>query len=73
MYIFDPYANTSNVAGTSTVHPLSTPIMSNQIFVPTMLTNNVPQPTMVPKSNNDPPSKVPRDHGYTSKEALIPI
>ncbi|KAK4734006.1 hypothetical protein R3W88_008267 [Solanum pinnatisectum] len=65
-----PYANTSNVAETSTVRPLSKPIMSNSLFVPTEPTNNIPQPTMVPKSNNDPPSKVPRNHGYTSEQAL---
>ncbi|KAH0652987.1 hypothetical protein KY289_030665 [Solanum tuberosum] len=42
---FVPYANTSNVAGTSTVRHLSTPMMSNSLFVPTAPTNNVPQPT----------------------------
>ncbi|KAK6778085.1 hypothetical protein RDI58_024803 [Solanum bulbocastanum] len=67
---FGPYANTSNVVGTSTVRPLRTPMMSNLLFVPTMPTNNVLQPIMVLKSNNDPPFKVPRDHGYTSEEAL---
>ncbi|KAK6793662.1 hypothetical protein RDI58_007115 [Solanum bulbocastanum] len=59
--LFDPYANTSSITRTSTVCPLSTPMMSNPLFVPTELTNNVLQPTMVPKSNKDPPSKIPRD------------
>ncbi|KAH0694036.1 hypothetical protein KY285_021133 [Solanum tuberosum] len=67
---FGPYANTSNVVGTSTVRPLSTPLMSNPLFVPTGPTNNVQQPTMVPKSNKVPSSKIPRNRGYTSKEAF---
>ncbi|KAG5590508.1 hypothetical protein H5410_041022 [Solanum commersonii] len=50
---FGPYTNTSNVAGTSTVRPLSALIMSNPLFMPTMLTNSIPNPTMVPKSKND--------------------
>ncbi|KAH0724735.1 hypothetical protein KY284_000600 [Solanum tuberosum] len=65
---FDPYANISNVAGTSTVRPLSTPMMSNPRFMPTAPTNIIPQPTMMP--NNDPSSKVPYDHGYTLEEAI---
>ncbi|KAK6789533.1 hypothetical protein RDI58_013333 [Solanum bulbocastanum] len=52
------------------VRPLSIAMMSNPLLVPTASTNNVPQPTMVPKSNNDPPPNVPRDHGYTFKQAL---
>ncbi|KAH0715177.1 hypothetical protein KY284_008082 [Solanum tuberosum] len=67
---FGPYANTSNVARTFTVCPLSTPMMSNPLFVPTEPTNNVQQPTMVPKSNKDPPSTISRDRGYTSEKAL---
>ncbi|KAK4723893.1 hypothetical protein R3W88_026672 [Solanum pinnatisectum] len=43
---FDPYANTSNIAGTSTVHHLSTPMTSNPLFVPTAPTKSVPQPIM---------------------------
>ncbi|KAH0669487.1 hypothetical protein KY289_023980 [Solanum tuberosum] len=54
---FGPYANTSNVTGTSTMRPLSTPMMSNPLFMPTAPTNSIPQPTMVSKSNNDPPSQ----------------
>ncbi|KAK4724011.1 hypothetical protein R3W88_026790 [Solanum pinnatisectum] len=67
---FGPYANTSNVAETSTVHPLSTPMMSNPLFVPTVPTNSIPNPTMVPKSKSDPSSQVLHDHGYTPEEAL---
>ena len=65
---FGPYANISNVAGTSTVRPLSTPMMSNPLFMRTAPTNIIPQPTMMP--NNDPPSKVHHDHGYTLEEAI---
>ncbi|KAG5599124.1 hypothetical protein H5410_030494 [Solanum commersonii] len=67
---FGPYTNTSNIVGTFTVCPLSTPMMSNPLFMPTAPTNSIPQPTMVPKSNNDPPSKVRHDHGYTLEEAI---
>ncbi|KAK6784229.1 hypothetical protein RDI58_017683 [Solanum bulbocastanum] len=52
------------------VHPLSIPMVSNPLFMPTELNNNVQQPIMVPKSNKDHPSKIPRDHGYTFEEAL---
>ncbi|KAK6777585.1 hypothetical protein RDI58_024303 [Solanum bulbocastanum] len=45
---FGPYANTSNVVGTSTVHLLSTPMMSNPLFVPTTPTKSVLQPIMEP-------------------------
>ncbi|KAK6776077.1 hypothetical protein RDI58_027078 [Solanum bulbocastanum] len=62
---FCPYANTCNAAGTSTVCPLSMPVMSNSLFMPTAPTNTVPQPIMEPKSNNDPPPKVQYDRGYT--------
>ena len=54
---FGPYANTSNVAGTSMVRPSNTPVISNPLFVSTALTNNIPQPTVVPKSNSDPRPK----------------
>ncbi|TMW81513.1 hypothetical protein EJD97_009197 [Solanum chilense] len=67
---FDPYVNTSNAAGTSMVHPLTLPMISNPIFVSTTPTNSVPHPTMVPKSNSDPPPKVRRDHSYTLEEAI---
>ncbi|KAH0776693.1 hypothetical protein KY290_008104 [Solanum tuberosum] len=62
---FGHYANASNVVGTSTVHPLSTPMMSNSLFVSTVPTNSVPQPIVEPKSNSDPPSKVQYDRDYT--------
>ncbi|KAH0706058.1 hypothetical protein KY289_011134 [Solanum tuberosum] len=39
---FGQYANTSNAAGTSRILPLSTPMMSNPLFMPTALTNIVP-------------------------------
>ena len=55
---FGPYANASNVARTSTVHPLSTPMTSNPLFIPTAPTNVVQQPIMEPKSNNNPLPKV---------------
>ncbi|KAH0665017.1 hypothetical protein KY285_026223 [Solanum tuberosum] len=38
---FGPYANTFNVAGTSTVHPLSTPMTNNPLFISTASTNVV--------------------------------
>ncbi|KAH0689562.1 hypothetical protein KY289_016920 [Solanum tuberosum] len=44
---FAPYANTSNVAGTSTMCPLSTPMMSNPLFMRMTPTNIIPQPTMI--------------------------
>ncbi|KAH0694815.1 hypothetical protein KY285_021912 [Solanum tuberosum] len=59
---FDP---ASNVAGTSTMRPLSTPMTSNPLFIPTAPTNVVPQPIMEPKSINDPPPKVQYDRDYT--------
>ncbi|KAH0692940.1 hypothetical protein KY285_020037 [Solanum tuberosum] len=62
---FGPYANASNVAGTSTVCPLSTPMTSNPLFIPTTPTNVVQQPLMETKSNNDPPPKVQYDRDYT--------
>ena len=52
------------------VLPLSIPMMSNPLFVQTAPTNSIPQPTMAPKSNNDPSSHVLRDHGYTMKRLL---
>ncbi|KAH0714808.1 hypothetical protein KY284_007713 [Solanum tuberosum] len=62
---FGPYANASNVAGNSTVRPLSTPMTSNPFFMSTMSTNRVPQPIMEPKSNSDPLPKVQYDQDYT--------
>ncbi|XP_049360372.1 uncharacterized protein LOC125825068 [Solanum verrucosum] len=61
---FDPYANASNVAGTFMVRPLSTPMTSNPLFIPTTSTNVVQQ-LMEPKSKNDPPPKVQYDQDYT--------
>ncbi|KAH0686877.1 hypothetical protein KY284_017430 [Solanum tuberosum] len=55
--ISDKYSSASNVAGTSTIRPLNTPMINNPLFMPTAPTNSVPQPIMKPKSNNDPPSK----------------
>ncbi|XP_015075347.1 uncharacterized protein LOC107019339 [Solanum pennellii] len=67
---FSPYANTFNVAGTSMGRPSNTPVISNPLFVSTAPTNSIPQPTMVPKSNSDPPPKVRRDQSYTLEEAI---
>ena len=67
---FGPYANTSNVAGTSMAHPSNTPAISNPLFVSTAPTNSIPQPTMVPKSNSDPPPKVRREQSYTLEETI---
>ncbi|XP_015057530.1 uncharacterized protein LOC107003756 [Solanum pennellii] len=67
---FGPYANTSNVAGTSMVRPWNTPMISNPLFVSTAPTNSIAQPTMVPKCNNDPLHKVRLDHSYTLEEAI---
>lgn len=64
------YANASNVAETSKEHPLSTPMMIIPLFVWNVPTNSIPQPTMVPKSNNDPSSHVLYEHGYTHEETL---
>jgi len=38
---FDPYANTSNVVGTSMVYSSTTPMISNPLFVSTALTNRL--------------------------------
>lgn len=54
---FKPYANISNVAGTSTMRPSSKPMISTPHFVATTPTSSVRQPTMMPKSNDDPSSK----------------
>ena len=67
---FGPYANTSNVAEASYGAPSNTPVISNPLFVSTAPTNNIPQPTMVPKSNSDPPPNVRRDQSYTLEEAI---
>ncbi|KAH0685674.1 hypothetical protein KY290_017193 [Solanum tuberosum] len=55
---FSPYANTSNVVGTSTIHLLNTYMISNPLFMQNAATNTDPQPTVIPKSNNDLPPKV---------------
>ncbi|KAH0712483.1 hypothetical protein KY289_008442 [Solanum tuberosum] len=62
---FGPYANASNVDETSMVRPLSTPMTSNPLFVPIVLTNSVPQLIMETKSNSDPLPKVQYDRDYT--------
>ncbi|XP_049394536.1 uncharacterized protein LOC125858774 [Solanum stenotomum] len=67
---FGPYTNASNVAETFTVRPLNTPMMSNPLFVPIAPTNSTSNPTVVPKSNNDPSFQALHDRGYTSEEAL---
>ena len=38
---FGPYANTTNVAGTSMVRPSNAPMISNPLFVSTAPTNNI--------------------------------
>ena len=45
-------------------------MISNPLFLSTASTNSVLQPTMMPKYNSDPPSKVRHDHGYVLKEAI---
>ena len=45
-------------------------MISDSLFVSTAPTNSIPQPTMVPKSNNDPPPKVRRDQSYTLEEVI---
>ena len=67
---FDPYANTSNVAGTSMVRPSNTPVISNPLFVSTALTNIIPKPTIVPKSISDPPPKGRCDQSSTLEEDI---
>ncbi|KAH0665222.1 hypothetical protein KY285_026428 [Solanum tuberosum] len=64
--IYPPgFGPASNVAGTSMVRPLSTPMKSNPLFIPTVPTNVVQQPIMEPKSNNNLPPKVQYDRDYT--------
>nr|XP_010313565.1 uncharacterized protein LOC104644791 [Solanum lycopersicum] len=67
---FDPYANTSNVAGASMARPSNTPVISNPLYVSTAPTNSIPQRTMVPKSNSNPPPKVRREQSYTLEETI---
>lgn len=43
---FRPYADASNVVGTSTVRTLCKPMTSNPLFVSTAPNNSVPQPIM---------------------------
>ncbi|KAH0690231.1 hypothetical protein KY289_017589 [Solanum tuberosum] len=62
---FGPYSSASNIAGTFTIRLLNAPMINNILFMPTALTNSVPQPIMKPKSNNDPPPKVQYDRDYT--------
>ncbi|XP_010323524.1 uncharacterized protein [Solanum lycopersicum] len=51
---FGPYINTSNIAETSSVNPLKPSMMNNPLFMPTVQTNTIPQPTLVQQSNEDP-------------------
>ncbi|XP_049382971.1 uncharacterized protein LOC125847382 [Solanum stenotomum] len=55
---FGPYVNTSNTAETSSVHPLNPSMMNNPLFMPTVQTNAITQPTLVQKSNDD---HIPKD------------
>ncbi|KAK4707052.1 hypothetical protein R3W88_033391 [Solanum pinnatisectum] len=64
---FDPYANTSNVDGTSMARPFSTPMMNKPLFMSTAPTKIVPQSIMEPKSHNDPPPKNQYDRDYTAE------
>ena len=50
--------------------PSNTLVISNPLFVSTAPTNSIPQPTMLPKSNSDPPPKVRHDQSYTLEEAI---
>ncbi|KAH0722351.1 hypothetical protein KY290_005028 [Solanum tuberosum] len=64
---FGPDVNTSNTAGTSSVHPLNSPMMNNPLFMPTVQTNAIPQPTLVQKSNDDLISKDQYGQGQAPK------
>ncbi|XP_049393462.1 uncharacterized protein LOC125857851 [Solanum stenotomum] len=64
---FELYVNTSNTAGTSSVHPLNPPMMNNPLFMPTVQTNAIPQPTLAQKSNDDPIPKDQYGQGQASK------
>ncbi|KAH0661643.1 hypothetical protein KY284_026574 [Solanum tuberosum] len=64
---FGPYVNIYNTVGTSSVHPLNPPMMNNPLFMPTVETNAIPQPTLVQKSNDDPIPKYQYDQGQAPK------
>ncbi|XP_015079648.1 uncharacterized protein LOC107023462 [Solanum pennellii] len=64
---FGPYINTSNTAGTSSENPLKPSKMNNPLFMPTVQTNTIPQPTLVQKSNDDPILKDQYGQGYAPK------
>ena len=63
---FGPYVNTSNTAGTSSVDP-KTSMMNNTLFMQTVQTNTIPQPTVVQKSNDDRIFKDKYDQGHAPK------
>ncbi|XP_060194914.1 uncharacterized protein LOC132624106 [Lycium barbarum] len=62
---FGPHVNISNTSGTSTVRPPNAPLRNNPFFIPTVQTTTIPQPTLVQKSNNEPPSKGHHDQYYS--------
>nr|XP_019066960.1 uncharacterized protein LOC109119096 [Solanum lycopersicum] len=64
---FGPYINTSNTAGTSSVNPLKPSMMNNPLFMPTVQTNTIPQPTLVQQSNDDPILKDQYGQGHAPK------
>ena len=64
---FGPYINTSNTAGISSVNPLKPLKMNNPLFMPTVQTNTILQPTLVQKSNDDPILKYQYGQGHALK------
>ncbi|KAK6803415.1 hypothetical protein RDI58_001199 [Solanum bulbocastanum] len=67
---FGPYANASNVDGTFTVRPLSTPMMSNLLFVPATPTNSIQQPIMEQKSTSSYPHTYQHNSLVEAKKAV---
>ena len=67
---FGPYINTSNTAGTSLVNPIKPSMMNNTLFMPTVQTNTIPQPTLVQQSNDDPIHKDQYGQGHAPKLTL---
>ncbi|XP_059283641.1 uncharacterized protein LOC132037186 [Lycium ferocissimum] len=43
---FGPHVNISNTSGTSTVRPPNAPLRNNPLFIPTVQTTTIPQPTL---------------------------
>ena len=64
---FGPYINTSNTAETSSVNPLKPSMVNNPLFMPTVQTYTIPQPTLVQKSNDDPILKDQYGQGHAPK------